>query len=89
VLNTIQSILVYISEPLNNNLAVSYAKTWREFQSLHDLEAARKVVDSVVVGFKVVVILAEVRKPFFSKNLVVCLWCDVPLTKASQRPSRS
>jgi hypothetical protein len=70
VLNTIQSILVYISEPLNNNLAVSYAKTWREFQSLHDLEAARKVVDSVVVGFKVVVVLAEVRKPFFFKTLL-------------------
>ncbi len=70
MLNTIQSILVYISDPLNYNLAVSYAKKWREFQSLHDLEAARKVVDSVVVGFKVVV-LAEVRKPFFSKPCCV------------------
>ncbi len=70
MLNTIQSILVYISEPLNNNLAVSYAKKCREFQSLHDLEAARKVVDSVVVGFKVVV-LAEVRKPFVSKPCCV------------------
>ncbi len=69
MLNTIQSILVYISEPLNNNLAVSYAKKWRDFQSLHDLEAARKVVDSVVVGFKVV--LAEVRKPFFLKPCCV------------------
>ncbi len=71
MLNTIQSIFVYISEPLKNNLAVSYAKKWKEFQSLHDLEAARKVVESVVVGFKVVVVLAEVRKPFFLKPCCV------------------